>query len=50
MKQTADPKMQKCKCKRIFSLYFGPLQRKFKVSALSTNFGDGLEFYIFSGE
>ena len=50
MKQTADPKMQKCKCKRIFCLYFGPLQRKLIVQLLSVNVGDNLELYILSSE
>ena len=37
IKQTAEPIVQKCKCKRIFSLYFGPLLRKLIALTLIYN-------------
>ena len=40
-------KVQKCKCERIFSLYFGPLPQRLIVQPLSTNVDDDLELYIF---
>ena len=42
--------VQKCKCKRIFCLYFGPLPQRLIVQPLSTNVDDDLELYIFSSE
>ena len=37
MKQPAEPIVQKYKCKRIFSLYFGPLLRKLIALTLIYN-------------
>ena len=50
IKQTAESVVQKCKCKRLFSLYFRPLPRKLIVQLLSVNVGDDLELYFFSSE
>ena len=50
MKQTEESIAQKCKCKRIISLCFGPLPQKLIVQPLSTNVDDDLELYIFSSE
>lgn len=47
MKQTAEPIVQKCQCKRIFGLHFGSLLRKLIVPPLSVNVGDDFELYIF---